>query len=424
MTEQQQLADLDVEAALVSEALRRYDRYVARGLSPADFWGEQNKLVLEACAAVWDRGDPVSVGSVALELQRRGLKVGAYPGERGVAEFALNGAAAVPDADRLRELARLRAVVDVSLRAALQAQQQDLSGALATLAEVDQLGASKPSTRTGGDLVDRVLSGLRNPEEFDQRRVYLGLPGFDRAIGKLPVGSMLVVAADSNVGKSLVALELLVGCAEANVSCGLISLEDPEDITASRLLARYTQGISSRQILQGRVSADPNVQLDLSGAAARVKRLGDRLLFEDCTGESELEVCAAMSRIAARGGKLVVVDYVQEIEASKKQQDRRNEVRWVAKRLKTHAKRLGVVLVLVSQIARPKDGDEFKPPSKHALKESGDLVNAAEAIVVLWREYAADDAPIFARLQKGKSGGLGLTWEMRRNTANGALVEP
>lgn len=413
--------DHDIERALIAEALRRYDRFVARGLSVADFTVGTHVVILEACQRLWERGEAVSLGSVALALQQAGK--GIPGGERGLADLVLHGDK-VPDPDRLRELTRLRAVEAAAQHALAHARGGSLTEALAALADVDQLGATTQATRTGSDLAERVLLGLRDQAESDKRRVHLGLRRLDAAIGKLPVGAMMVVAADSNVGKSGVMLSMLLAMARANIKCGLISVEDPEDVTGARLLAAYTQNISSRELQHGRFESGMQAaSLELDAAIAGVRQLGDRLMFEDRTGETELEVCAAMSRMAARGAKLVVVDYIQEVGASKHQQDRRNEVRWVTKRLKAHAKRLNVALVLVSQIARPKDGDEFRTPSKHALKESGDLVNSAEVILVLWREYAADDAPIHVKVAKAKWGGVGTTWTMQRSMANGAVFE-
>ena len=127
--------------------------------------------------------------------------------------------------------------------------------------------------------------------------------------------------------------------------------------------------------------------------------------------------------LASRGARLIAVDYLQEIHASKHQQDRRNEVRFVSSRLKAHARRLGVALLLVSQIARPKEGETNKRPSKHALKESGDVANMAEVILTLWREREDDFAPIRVTVVKSKWGGVGKEWEMLRSTDTGRLTE-
>jgi replicative DNA helicase len=211
---------------------------------------------------------------------------------------------------------------------------------------------------------------------------------------------------------------MLLACAQRNVGAGLVSVEDPEEITGSRLIATVS-GVSSYRLQRRDFQA--NDWDDISKACLQLEALGDRLLFADCTGGNELDVCAAMTRMAMRGAKVIAVDYIGEIESSKRQQDRRNEIRWLLKRLKTHAKRLGIALVIVSQIARPKDKNPNQEPTKHDLKEAGDLENSAEVIVGLWRDVEHDFAPVNVKILKSKIGGTGQSWLMQREkfAANG-----
>jgi replicative DNA helicase len=215
-------------------------------------------------------------------------------------------------------------------------------------------------------------------------------------------------------------LEMLIECAGAGTKCGLISVEDPNEVTGARLLGAFS-GVSSRNLQRGKFGEAEKPALE--GAMQKIKKLGDSIMVADCTGETDLEVCAAMSQMAARGAKLVVVDYIGEVESSKKQQDRRNEIRWVCRRLKTHARRLGLALVVVSQLSRPTDKQTGKRPSKHDLKESGDITNSAEVIVMLWRDTESDSAPVKAWIAKCKWGGVGQWWEMKREQGTGRLRE-
>ena len=138
----------------------------------------------------------------------------------------------------------------------------------------------------------------------------------------------------------------------------------------------------------------------------------------------EMEVCGAMSRMASRGARLIAIDYIQEVGCSKTQQDRRNELRWLLKRLKAHARRLGVALIIVSQIRRQDErAGASKKPGKHSLKESGDLENSSEVVVVLWREVESDFAPLLLEVAKCKWGGVGERWSMQRSQATGRLEE-
>jgi replicative DNA helicase len=416
-------ADPALEAALISEALRRYDRFVARGLAEQDFTSARHQAIFAACERLWEAGTPVTVGSVALELQRAGLGL-LCEGERGLAALAVP-THVVPDHEQLKQLTRLRKVIEVATMAATRAREGNLAAALSALAEADQLGSPTQTTQSATGITEHVLGSLVDKARGDGARVFLGMRELDNALGRMPVGGLLVIGADSNVGKSSYALAMMIAMAEAGVASGMVSMEDPFDVTGARLLSSFTRRVSSREIQHGRFGdLGERSAFEEMGQAVEILKRHDKLMFfDDCVGGTELDVCAAMSRQKALGARLVVVDYVQEIEASRRQQDRRNEVRWIAKRLKTHARRIGVALVLVSQIARPKPGEEFKQPSKHSLKESGDLVNSADAIVLLWRECSSDSAPVHAVLAKSKWGGVGMRWTLARNPGNGAMVE-
>jgi replicative DNA helicase len=414
--------DEHLEQSLVSECLRRYERFAARGLVPADFYILRHREVVAASQALWSAGEPVTVDAVALALQRAG-KVPPEGALRHVAGMAVP-TTVLPDGSRLKELRRLRSVGEAVTIALGRVKEGDLQGALSALSGVDQLGDVRDSQMTGFEAVQRLLESKGSQAQAAERYVELPEGHMRRALGRVGVGSLIVIAADSNVGKSLVTLSLVIGYAR-NAIAGFISMEDPQDLTSARYLAAFTEGVTAREIHRDEYSSteaarDAYVKI---GYAVEAIRYQDRVIFDELVGETELEVMASMSRMAAKGARLVVVDYLQEVGCSQPAQDRRNEIRMIAKRLKSHAIRLGVVLVLVSQIARPKDGNPNTKPTKHSLKESGDVTNMAEVIVVLWREREDDFAPIKASVAKSKWGGLGAEWELRRDPTTGILHE-
>jgi hypothetical protein len=89
--------------------------------------------------------------------------------------------------------------------------------------------------------------------------------------------------------------------------------------------------------------------------------------------------------------------------------------------LKAHAKRLGIALILLSQLTMPANGEAAREPTKHDLKESRDLTNAAEWVVVMWREDDNDGAEVHCKLAKSKNGNVGARWRVAR--VRGKLVE-
>lgn len=404
----------DLERAFVREALLNYPKYSARGVSPEDYALSQARAIVDACGESWDAHGSVSLESAATELQRAG-KLDGIGGTRGLAEFMITSA--VPDVARLRDLRRLRNLRDRALEAAAAAASGDLDAAIALISEAH---TTAMESSAGGDVKSfREMSHayledmIESAKAGTEKTVHPGLDHLHEAIGGLTVGSMLMIIANTNVGKSSVILEMMLKCAERGIGTGLVSVEDDEEMTVRRALSAHS-GLPSRMLQEGKLDA-VHMQRLFHGVE-KMDASGSTMFFSDCAGGSDLDVCAAMSRMAHRGAKIVIVDYIGEVEASHESRDgRRNDIRWVAKRLKVHAKRCGVALVIVSQITRPSDKNPNREPTKHDAKESGDLENMTTTMLGLWREVEDDWADIHVKVLKHKSGGNGLKWRMARD---------
>lgn len=406
------LWDHTQESAAIAMLLRDNGRFLALGLKPQHFTLPKHLAVYEAAAKLSDGGSAVTYETVALELQRSGLdKV--VGGQSGLLELRRGAPATVLDPQRLKTLHRLRVVRECLLAGADMALREDLPGALAKVDEAVSLGKGESSVMGLRALVESAIGAAADDMRARSRVVYPGSDSLEEAIGGFRPGGMYVLGALSNVGKSYLVQSWMLRCCSRSMTVGWVSLEDPELTTGSRALG-ILGGLEPRSIELGSAFKDNEAAIDVG--TRRAAEWDGRFLYTDLTGQTELDVCAAMSVMAARGARIVVVDYVGVITASKEQQDRRNEVRWVSIRLKSHAKRLGISLLLISQLTMPRDDvGVAKEPSKYSLRESGDLTNAAEAIVLAWRDNESDDAPVNVKVAKSKSGGVGMAWTVRRD---------
>lgn len=410
--------DLELEKAFAQEAVYSYERYAAYGVTPEDFGDLDMRAIVEAARDTWEAGGATTPEAVAATLQRSG-RLASLGGPAAFAQRLVG--VAVPDPARLRELRRLRKLYEGLTRAAWVAKGGDLAAATAAIQEAHSAAMESSATGqllTGCDIVEGLFQRLVDKARDQAMRIYPGLDEIESAIGFLPAGSLTVVGGNTNTGKSSFVLEMMLGCMARDMTVGFVSLEDPEEVTATRIMSAFS-GVDGRVIVRRTMERDDWSRL--ADGANRWADIGKRFLFADCIGGTELDVCASMSRMAARGARIVVVDYLGVIEASSRQQDRRNEIRWVLTRIKAHAKRLGVAVIVVSQLSRPKDGNPNKEPTKHDLKEAGDVEASAEFIIVLWRVAEHDFAPIHAKIAKSKVGGNGYEWRMQRDPHSGRL---
>lgn len=411
--------DIDLERAMAAEAVFAFERFMAHALTPGDFESQECRYVVDAALAAWEAGES-GIEGVTRALQR-GERLRAVGGRQGLMD--LIAASGAPDADRFRDLVRLRRLEASAVEVIRRARSGNLASALECLTDAQRNAVDGSSTVRPMDaadlsakLMESIVAGTRGT-----RLIHPGMEILEEVTGGFQVGSLIILGGGTNVGKSSACLELMMRAAERNVASGYVSLEDPEDVLSARLLGAQA-GISSWKLSTGKLEREDFAKLGRDGVEP-LKRIRRNLWFSFCVGGNELDVCASMSRLAMQGCKIVVVDYVQAIESSKRQQDRRNEIRWLSARLKAHAQRLDVALVLVSQLSRPPRGDEFKEPTKHDLKEAGDLENAAELVLLLWRESNEDMAAVNIKVEKSKMGGNGARWLIERNKRTCRLEE-
>jgi KaiC/GvpD/RAD55 family RecA-like ATPase len=84
---------------------------------------------------------------------------------------------------------------------------------------------------------------------------------------------------------------------------------------------------------------------------------------------------------------IIGIDYLQLLEGSGK--DRRVEVSYIARRLKQIAKRCNVIILSLCQTSRAGE-DGTKPVQINHLKESGDIEEASDVIIGLWKGTSDD----------------------------------
>ena len=135
-------------------------------------------------------------------------------------------------------------------------------------------------------------------------------------------------------------------------------------------------------------------------------------LFVVEDGSLSIQKLLAKARLLIRQEKLelLIVDYVQLISAPAR--DEKERLTKVSNALRSLAKETGVPVVAISQLSRPKDGNQNFRPNKFALKESGTLENNSHVIILTYRpvdEYGnptGEDELIIAKQRHGPWGFL------------------
>ena len=217
-------------------------------------------------------------------------------------------------------------------------------------------------------------------ERVDHPTVVSGIPsGFneiDRYTEGFTKGDLVILAARPSVGKTSLALGIAFGAAKKGTGVLVVSLE----MDVKQIVTRFLGLTGQTNILTLRTGSDV---LD-TGAADALNRLP--ILIDDTPGISVMEL-----RMKARRAMshmeigLVVVDYLQLMRTSEKEENRVQEISTITRNLKSLARELNVVVLALSQLSRAA-GDAGQEPKLSTLRESGSIEQDSDQVLMLWRD--------------------------------------
>lgn len=404
--------DLAAERAVLGSILLDREAIVvlAGWLPPEYFYLEKHAWVYEAALACFHRREPPDFATVAAELRRQERLE--LIGGLGFLGELLND---VPTAAHVEYYARSVERTAVRRRlieaggqiAALGYDERDalestLDQAEQTLFTVSQRRGAGELAHAG-TLANEVFLHLSSEAE---PALSTGLADLDRRVIGWRPSRLYVVAARPGMGKTGFGLTTIAHCCRQGGRALLFSLEMDRAEVGMRLAAHLT-GISSQAIEARSLSAD---QLGaVTDALGVFSEWG--LLTSDIPAEHITALRGKARRAhAEKPIDLIVLDYLQLAEADG--ENRQQVIADIARGLKNLARELRVPVVALAQLNRAVEGRASKVPMLADLRESGEIEQAADAVLFLYRhEYyepgeRTGEAEI--HIAKQRNGPLGL----------------
>lgn len=293
----------------------------------------------------------------------------------------------------IRDAAKLSAIQAAAMAIATS---EDLSAAAAAY---EELGTRLRDLEEFEDLSLEELIGRycdRMQDKTPPDYLRFGIRQLDDLLN-VGRGKFVILAADSSVGKTALALQFAYHLAETGKKVGFFSLETDADTLTDRLLAEVqTAGVNLPRSKHKALSDHDWKQVTATAMRAAARRI--RMLNKFRTVEQ------IRGRTIMRGFDVVFVDYVQLLEAQGR--ERWDIVTNISIGLHRMAQELGVTVIGLSQIT-PASKDQKRAPSKDDLRESRQLKHDADVILIM--SISPEGAGVFRELQvtKNKDGPLG-----------------
>lgn len=187
----------------------------------------------------------------------------------------------------------------------------------------------------------------------------------------------VILAARPSHGKSTIAGNMLSYIAQF-LPCGLVTLEDTGMSFMMRRLAQesYVDSVKFRQ-KNGIKSMEPILE--------SANKLSSLNLYIDDKSSSIEEIEASItSMVRKHGVQFVVLDYIGLI-TGKKAENRNIYITQISADIKALAKKLGIVIVVVSQLSREVEKRKDCRPMASDLRDSGSLEQDSDIIILAYQ---------------------------------------
>lgn len=391
-------------------------------VSPDDFrlpeWGRLYGLILARLA----RREPCDLLVLPEVVGRSGLSGSALPSVGDV----MSAVEECPSSPVVKVYAR--EVRERAVRRRLQHAAHDLGEAAKRgedvgriVAELQgQLAQLHTSSRsvTVGQAYGELLDQLDREHQGEETAAWsTGLPALDRQLGGgVRPGELVILAARPAMGKTALACNIVAQAVDpatgAGIGGGIISLEMPR-MQLMRRLASTLALVSLDKLIDGRRMS----QADW-GAVTDVREYVEGLPLEidDSTGLSLAQVQAIVRAWAARGVKVVVLDYLGKMATGNGQ--RTEEVGRNICGCKDLAKELGIAMIVLHQLNRDCEKRNDKRPMLSDLRDSGEIEQEADVVAFAYRDAyyhegadPGDMEVIIAKARMGRPGTVHLRWD-------------
>jgi replicative DNA helicase len=390
--------DIDAEEAVIGSLLIDGTAIyqIATLLQPSNFYSERNAQIFSACLALYQRNEAINQITLAQELDRQGklepcggaaylshlisivptsldiehyaqivfrLSVMRYLINAGT-QIAAIGYAADPNVD-----ASLSQAEDILFKLRQGRFTRDLVPIRQVLDRYFEDTTAIPATEMGRvEPVPHVLSGFTALDEF--------LGGFHHS-------DLVIAAGRPSMGKTSLALNIARNAAVDYGACvALFSMEMARESLVMRLLSSES-GVNLRQVRLGlHTEAEERRIMEATGVLAEAP-----IYIDDSPQLRVVEMRSKARRLHyERGLNLIIVDYLQLMQAEGRVENRVQEISYISRSLKGIARELNVPLIAVSQLSRAVEWRASHKPQLSDLRESGSIEQDADVVIFIYRD--------------------------------------
>lgn len=405
-----------------------WDR-VADKVGQQDFYRREHQLIFAAIVSLSAADRPFDVVTLAEELERReeldevgGLPyLGALANDTPSASNVPAYAAIVREQSVVRQLIRVGSeIADAGYRPKGRRVADLLDFAenkVFQIAEQQARGGSgfRPIGQLLTDTINRIEELYSSDDALTG--VSSGFKDFDTRTSGLQKSDLIIVAGRPSMGKTTFAMNIAENVAiSSGAPVAIFSMEMPGESLTMRMISSLGR-VNQQAVRSGRLEDD-----DWPRVTSAVNILNQAKLFIDDTPSlTSTDLRSRCRRLMKEQGPLglIVIDYLQLMQAPESGENRATEISAISRGLKALAKELNVPVIALSQLNRSLEQRPNKRPVMSDLRESGAIEQDADLIAFIYRDevYHEDSADkgvaeiIIGKQRNGPIGTVRLTFQ-------------
>ena len=394
-------------------------------LKADDFYYAQNREIYRVCMELFNENTPIDIVTVSDKLNQNDKLDGI--GGIGYLTAAVTGvpttgnveyyAKIIKEKSVLRRLIKASSVISEMAYSESDELERIIDRSEQALFDV----SSEKESNDIAHIQDILLTAYQDMVENSLNQgkmtgVPTGFNELNNRTGGFHGGELIIIAGRPGMGKSSFAVNIAENAAiNENVSVAIFNLEMSKTMIVNRILCSQAL-VDSQKLRLGEFDME-----DWQQIGGVVDKLAMAPLYIDDTASitvSEIRAkCRRLKQTKNLG--LVIIDYLQLMQGSGRNDNRQQEISEISRSLKVLAKELDVPVIALSQLSRTSETRSDKRPMLSDLRESGAIEQDADIVMFIYRDeyYNKDSADkniaecIVAKHRSGSTGMFKLGWQ-------------
>lgn len=385
--------NIEIEQALLGALLldeKAIDRVVSI-IIPEVFYHKDHQEIFTVMVDLWNRSKPIDIITISAELKNKNIleKIGGLTYLTSLADNVPGTANVEYYGNIIFEKFCRREVIRLSAKFTESALREDKE--LKEVFEEIERGVYALTQKNLTDacsLKDVLLETMKEIDENLNRKTLIngvpsGFPDLDNITLGFQKSDLIILGARTSMGKTSLALNISANAAiRYSKPIAIFTLEMSKEQLALRMLSSEAH-INLKEFRTGKLS-EKQYQL----ASQKMHLLSTAPIYiDETTPLSITEMRSKIRRLKKEKNiQLVVVDYLQLMEADRRAENRALAISEISRSLKSLAKELKIPIIALSQLSRETDKRDDRIPQLHDLRESGSIEQDADLVLFIFRK--------------------------------------